>query len=92
MDPGVCVTRIARRGEARQAHETESDLAKLRDAYLLVARVVARDFGRPVLVLDGGRDLETVVAEARDFASRVHELARRNAAPPPPEARIRNHG
>ncbi len=63
----VCVERIASRGEARQVHETEEKLARLREGYLLLCRVLERDFDMPVLILDGNRPLETVFAEARAF-------------------------
>jgi hypothetical protein len=63
----VCVERIASRGEARQVHETEEKLARLREGYLLLCRVLERDFDMPVLVLDGNRPLETVFAEAKAF-------------------------
>ncbi len=68
VPPSVCVERIASRGEARQVHETEEKLSKLREGYLLLCRVLEREFEMPVLVLDGNRELDTVFVEARDFA------------------------
>ncbi len=70
VPPSVCVERIVSRGEARQVHETEEKLSKLREGYLLLCRVLEREFDMPVLVLDGNRNLDIVFAEARDFVRR----------------------
>jgi len=63
----VCVERIASRGEERQVHETEEKLSRLREGYLLLCRVLDREFDMPVLILDGNRPLETVFTEAKKF-------------------------
>ncbi|MBC8367222.1 1-acyl-sn-glycerol-3-phosphate acyltransferase [bacterium] len=69
----VCVERIASRGEERQVHETEEKLSRLREGYLLLCRVLERDFNMPVLILDGNRPLDTVFAEAKAFVKDDNE-------------------
>jgi len=64
----VCVERIGSRGEARQVHETEEKLSRLREGYLLLCEALRREFEMPVHVIDGNRPLETVFAEARRLA------------------------
>ncbi|MBU1700638.1 MAG: 1-acyl-sn-glycerol-3-phosphate acyltransferase [Candidatus Eisenbacteria bacterium] len=68
VPPEVCIRRIDARGEKKQVHETEEKLAKLREAYLLVCSVLNKYWEMPVLVLDGGRALDIVAAEAQKFA------------------------
>jgi hypothetical protein len=67
VPPDVCAQRIEARGKDRQAHETAESLAKLRQAYLLVCRVLDGEFQAPVLVLDGDRDPDRVAADAQAF-------------------------
>jgi len=70
VPPAVCLNRIESRGGRRQVHETEEKLAKLQAAYHLVCTVLASEWQLPVLILDGNRELEQVVAEAKDFLHR----------------------
>jgi predicted kinase len=67
VPPGVCMERIEARGKDKQVHETVESLGKLREAYLLVCRVLEKEWKTPVLVLDGDRDADAVAAEAREF-------------------------
>jgi len=64
---GVALGRIDARGQEKQVHETEEKLAKLRDAYRMVCRVVEQHHGVLSCSLDGERDLADVVADARVF-------------------------
>jgi thymidylate kinase len=64
----VCMGRIESRGERKQVHETEAKLSKLREAYLMVCEILEEDWSLPVLVLDGDREIDQVVADAHDFA------------------------
>jgi thymidylate kinase len=63
--PAVSMARIRNRGEKMQVHETEEKLASLRQAYLLVTETTDQNLGLPTFVLDGDRDLDTIVDEAR---------------------------
>lgn len=65
VPPAVSMARIDSRGEKMQVHETAEKLGLLRDAYLLVVEATGRHLGLPTFVLDGDRDLETIVDEAR---------------------------
>lgn len=67
VDPALSVERIARRGEARQVHETEEKLAKLRRGYRLVCNVVQTEFGIPARILDGGAALDALAESAVAF-------------------------
>jgi len=71
--PAVALGRIESRGQQRQIHETEEKLAKLRDAYRMVCRVVEQRYGVCVSSLEGGRNLEDVVADARALARSAWE-------------------
>ncbi len=70
VPPAVCMDRIESRGGRRQVHETTEKLAKLQAAYHLVCAVLADEWRLPVLILDGNRELEQVVVEAKDFLHR----------------------
>jgi len=61
--------RIAARGGARQPHETEEKLQRLRDAYLKVVRIIERHWNVPALVLDATLPLERLTDEAMGFFS-----------------------
>jgi len=81
VDPAVCMRRIHDRGEQVQAHETEEKLARLREGYLMVCRVVSDEFGTAVRVLDGALDPDTLAATTLDFvASRLDGREAQNAA------------
>jgi len=69
VEPAVCMRRIHARGEKVQAHETEEKLARLREGYRMVCRVVAEEFGTAVEVLDGSVDPDTLAAAALDFVA-----------------------
>lgn len=71
VDPTVSVSRIRARGEKRQVHETEEKLARLREGYLMVCKVVERDFGIPVRILDGNLELAEVTRSALAFAEQL---------------------
>ncbi|MDA0337664.1 MAG: 1-acyl-sn-glycerol-3-phosphate acyltransferase [bacterium] len=64
VDPRVSIQRILTRGQSRQVHETEEKLARLREGYRLVCRVVAADLGAPTRALDGHRSREEVLDTA----------------------------
>ncbi len=66
VEPAVCMERIRSRGEERQAHETEERLAKLRDGYRTVCRVLERDRGIPARTLDGTGTVDDVTRAALD--------------------------
>jgi 1-acyl-sn-glycerol-3-phosphate acyltransferase len=70
LPPSIACERIAARGGRLQPHETEEKLRKLRDAYLTVHRVIAKEWRIPALVIDGTQPLERAVAEATQFISR----------------------
>jgi len=65
VPPAVSMERITNRGEARQVHETEEKLGRLRAAYLLVVEATRERLGLPTFVLDGDCDLESITVEAR---------------------------
>ena len=64
VEPAVSLARILSRGEAQQVHETEEKLARLREGYLTVCRVLEPTLGLPACILDGARSREEIVAEA----------------------------
>jgi 1-acyl-sn-glycerol-3-phosphate acyltransferase/thymidylate kinase len=76
VDPAVSMERIRARGERIQAHESEEKLARLREGYLAVCKVVRTEFGVPVSVLDGGHDPDALVSEALDFLRTCREKER----------------
>ncbi len=63
----TAMARIESRGEEKQVHETAEKLARLREAYLMVCDVVKRDWGLPLLRLEGERDRASVEAEVLAF-------------------------
>ncbi len=65
--PAVSMQRIQSRGEQMQVHETEEKLAKLREGYLLVTQVVAKEFAIPTRILDGALELDKLTASAFEF-------------------------
>jgi len=67
VHPGVALGRIEARGQQKQVHETEEKLAKLRDAYRMVCRVVEQRHRVFTCSLDGARELTDVVADAQTF-------------------------
>jgi 1-acyl-sn-glycerol-3-phosphate acyltransferase len=73
VPPAVCIARIDSRGEKKQVHETEEKLAKLRDAYLLVCSVLEDRQQTRVLVLEGNRELDRIIAEGRQFVTAAKE-------------------
>jgi len=67
----VCAVRIEARGKAKQAHERVEMLERLRGAYMLVCDVLRRSWDARVLVLDGDRDVDRVIFDARVFIDEV---------------------
>jgi 1-acyl-sn-glycerol-3-phosphate acyltransferase len=65
VDPAISMERIRSRGERMQAHETEEKLRRLRETYLLVVEAARERVGLPAFVLDGERDLSSIMGEAR---------------------------
>lgn len=65
--PAVSIQRIQSRGEQKQAHETEEKLAKLREGYLLVTKVVEKEFHIPTRILEGEQEIGTVTDSAIEF-------------------------
>jgi thymidylate kinase len=71
VPPVVAMERIRSRGEARQVHETEEGLGRLREGYLSVCRVMEPALGVPARVLEGDRSPEAIVAAARSELSEL---------------------
>ena len=69
--PNEAMRRIDSRGEHKQVHETEEKLSRLREAYLLVCRVVEREGRAAVRRIDGSADLPRVTADALQFVEQV---------------------
>jgi len=69
--PDDAMRRIDSRGAHKQVHETEEKLSKLREAYLLVCRVVERDRRAAVRRIDGLADLANVTADALQFVGQA---------------------
>ena len=69
VHPAISMERIRSRGEATQVHETEEKLGRLREAYLLVVEAARERMGLPGFVLDGGRDQDSIAAEARQMVT-----------------------
>jgi len=63
----VACARIEARGEHRQVHETEEQLARLRSAYRDVCVTVERQWHVPTLFVDGARTVDTITDEIVDF-------------------------
>jgi len=72
VPPEVSMARILSRGEKMQVHETGEKLARLREAYLLVTETTGGNLGLPTLVLDGDRDLDLIVTEARNWVENAY--------------------
>lgn len=75
VPPAISMERIRSRGERMQVHETEQKLSQLREAYLLVVDATGEHMGLPTFVLDGNRDLESIVAEAQRVVESAHTTA-----------------
>jgi 1-acyl-sn-glycerol-3-phosphate acyltransferase len=75
VPPTVSMARIESRGERMQVHETEEKLGRLREAYLLAVEAAGERLGLPAFVLDGDRDLESIVADARRTVERARAIA-----------------
>ena len=69
LPAAAACARIAARGGARQPHETEEALQRLRDAYLRVVRIIERHWSVPVLILDATWSLDRLTDEAVRFFS-----------------------
>jgi adenylate kinase family enzyme len=69
--PEVAMRRIDARGEQKQIHETEEKLGRLREAYLLVCRVVEREGLAAVCRIDGAEQLTQVTADALEFVGQA---------------------
>ncbi|MDP8239402.1 MAG: 1-acyl-sn-glycerol-3-phosphate acyltransferase [Candidatus Hatepunaea meridiana] len=69
--PETANTRIAKRGEDRQVHETSEKLARLREAYKMVCKVIRDRWDIPVSIIDGEESLEAVSAVAERFITEV---------------------
>jgi 1-acyl-sn-glycerol-3-phosphate acyltransferase len=67
VDPALSLERIGKRGEKQQAHETAEKLARLREGYLQVCRVVETDFGIPSRIMDGSGTIDSVAGAAIRF-------------------------
>lgn len=67
LPPAVSMERIHGRGERVQVHENEDKLGRLREAYLAVVRALQDELDLPAFVLDGERDRETILHEARSL-------------------------
>ena len=67
VEPAVSMERIQKRGEKQQVHETEEKLAKLREGYLQVCRVVEKDFGIPLKIVDGRDEIGSIAVAAMTF-------------------------
>ncbi|MCP4571150.1 MAG: hypothetical protein GY838_02235 [bacterium] len=64
VPPEVSMARIEARGEKMQVHESEEKLGRLREAYLLVTKATGEGIGLPTFVLDGDRDLDSIIIDA----------------------------
>jgi adenylate kinase len=64
VEPAVACRRIEQRGEARQVHETEEHLGRLRSAYRTVLGVAQRAYGVEVSIVPSEGPLEEVAAAA----------------------------
>jgi hypothetical protein len=71
VEPDEAMRRIDSRGERRQVHETKEKLDRLREAYLLVCRVVERDGRAAVCRIDGAEELQTLTSRALEFVGRT---------------------
>lgn len=65
VDPAVSMERIEKRGEKVQVHETAEKLGRLRSAYHKVVEAVRDQMQLPAHVIEGDRDIESIVEEAR---------------------------
>jgi thymidylate kinase len=80
VDPALSVQRIESRGESRQVHETHEKLARLRDGYLSVCRIVESRLGIPAKVLDGHQGIEEVTTAALQALADMEVLPRKMSA------------
>ncbi len=67
LPAAAACARISARGGARQPHETEEGLQRLRDAYLRVVRIIEGHWNIPALVLDATWPLNRLTDEAVRF-------------------------
>ncbi len=92
VEPAIAMARILARGETQQVHETEDKLARLREGYLTVCRVLESALGLPARILDGARSREAIVAEALEQLGSWHDPRvgapdPSQRTPPPPDGR-----
>ncbi len=67
VDPSIAAGRIEKRGERKQAHETEEKLAKLRKAYKMVCRVIERDLNIPTSTINAHGSIDPITREVWSF-------------------------
>jgi len=67
LPPGISVTRIEKRGEKQQVHETPEKLSKLRDAYVLACDIIRDELELPTLTIDGNDSQENIASIAEAF-------------------------
>lgn len=71
VDPQIAVERIEKRGKAKQVHETQEKLEKLRKAYLATCKVLENKMNVPVCILKGDQSIEETTKAATDFVNRI---------------------
>ncbi|MBT8396440.1 MAG: hypothetical protein KJN92_05725, partial [Gemmatimonadetes bacterium] len=81
VDPALSVQRIESRGESRQVHETQEKLARLREGYLSVCRILDSRLGIPARVLDGHQGIEEVTMAALHALAAMEVLPHKISAP-----------
>ncbi len=74
VDPQIAIERIDQRGKAKQVHETQEKLEKLRNAYLAACDVIANKMNVPVCILKGNKSIDQTSAAATEF---IHETLRK---------------
>lgn len=63
VDPGIACSRIEKRGEAKQVHEKEDKLEKLRQAYGIVCNVIKNEWNIPTYVINGDDRIENITSQ-----------------------------
>jgi thymidylate kinase len=77
VDPSLSISRIEKRGERKQVHETIERLSKLRKAYHMVCHVIKRDLNIPTSIIDGDDSIDNITRNICRFV-KIHLKERKD--------------
>jgi 1-acyl-sn-glycerol-3-phosphate acyltransferase len=73
VKPSTSIERIESRGGEKQVHENEEKLARLREGYLKVIRIIEKHWNTRVYKIDGEQSLAGVVADCISTLEKIED-------------------